>query len=1140
MIAPFARGQTLKSVTGFNGPGSIEDVNGPRQLKVGEVHARKLLLTQSHPYTLQLSKAQYARLLIKGDGSDLLIVIRLPTGAKLIETCARQFGFTPLSFIAQTSGTYSLSITSGHPRAVQTNYTVSLEAVRKAAHVETQLARAEIAHAAAEFLRISDEAESIVAAIAKYREALAFYVANARVKEQAIALKSIGELYFRTGAYGEAVKHLERAIALRRAIANTEEEAELLNSFGYALLAGGFNDRALVACNEALALFQKLGVQKGVAQALTNVGEVHYGLSNLDKSIECYAKALLFWEKLANDRGRAQTLLDFGISYSLLRDSVKSLEYLDKARELWQEVGDRRGEAFTLTVIGIEYTRTGEWQKAASILDKALALVEVTGDVLGRARILNCLGYLRAEAGKKDQALSLYTEALSLFATMGRQAAVAGTHLNVGRTYVDLGERQKALNHFQAALTLAKTLNDPLRQGYILFDIASTYDINGNQQEALANYSRALNLFRSGGDRMWEARSYNSVASVYARAGEDQKASENLDKALSIVRAINNPRETALTLHSIAVLMRRGGNLTAAKAKIEEALTLSEALRTRVSTQELRTSYFASVHKQFEFYIDLLMTLNKQNPNHGYDRLALAASERARARSFVETLAETHADIRHGVDSVLLDQERSLRKLLSELADRQIRLRSQAQHHHELQTIEKRIEELTTQFEQVEGRIKAASSRYAALTQPAPLTATSLQQLIDPDTVLLEYSLGDEHSFLWAVTHDSVASFEIAGRDAIERAARRMYEAITARNLEVKGENAFQKQLRVRRAESQYEDNSRALSAMLLTQVVELLPGKRLVIVADGLLQYIPFGALPHPLERDSNTATSENSFTPLIARHEIINLPSASVLALQRRDHGNRRSAPLTLAVIADPVFDRADPRAAPLRSSATDRSQRLRPTAVQETTDVLRDVGLTSKNGAIQRLPFSRQEADQILSLVPRGSAIRAVDFAASRATVTTSDLSKYRILHFATHGLLNNEHPELSGILLSMVDEKGKPQNGFLQLHEIYSLTLPADLVVLSACQTALGRDVKGEGLVGLTRGFMSAGATRVVASLWKVDDAATAALMTAFYKEMFTNSKKPGAALREAQRQIASEKRWQSPYYWAGFVMQGEWK
>jgi CHAT domain-containing protein len=192
------------------------------------------------------------------------------------------------------------------------------------------------------------------------------------------------------------------------------------------------------------------------------------------------------------------------------------------------------------------------------------------------------------------------------------------------------------------------------------------------------------------------------------------------------------------------------------------------------------------------------------------------------------------------------------------------------------------------------------------------------------------------------------------------------------------------------------------------------------------------------------------------------------------------------------------------------------------------------------IPRLPGTRREAAAITALVPTTERKQALDFEASRVTATSEELSQYRIIHFATHGLLNSQHPELSGIVLSLVDAQGKPQDGFLRLHEIYNLKLPAELVVLSACQTGLGKEIKGEGLVGLTRGFMYAGAARVMASLWKVDDRATAELMKQFYQGMVKDGLRPAAALRAAQVAMWKQQRWQEPYYWAAFVLQGEWK
>jgi CHAT domain-containing protein len=201
---------------------------------------------------------------------------------------------------------------------------------------------------------------------------------------------------------------------------------------------------------------------------------------------------------------------------------------------------------------------------------------------------------------------------------------------------------------------------------------------------------------------------------------------------------------------------------------------------------------------------------------------------------------------------------------------------------------------------------------------------------------------------------------------------------------------------------------------------------------------------------------------------------------------------------------------------------------------------MGRAGDRGAISRLPFSRREAEEILKLVPVDEAMRAIDFQASQETVTSAALSQYRIIHFATHGWLPREHPELAGIVLSLVDEQGRPKKGFLQLQEIYNLKLPAELVVLSACETGLGKEIKGEGLVGLTRGFMYAGAARVVASLWNVNDAATAELMQHFYQGMLKEGLTPAAALQAAQVAMWKQKGWQSPYYWAAFVLQGEYK
>jgi CHAT domain-containing protein len=314
--------------------------------------------------------------------------------------------------------------------------------------------------------------------------------------------------------------------------------------------------------------------------------------------------------------------------------------------------------------------------------------------------------------------------------------------------------------------------------------------------------------------------------------------------------------------------------------------------------------------------------------------------------------------------------------------------------------------------------------------------------------------------------------------------------------------------------------------------VAQQLGNKRLLIVADGALQYLPFEALPAPEtmaeSRDKPLATADP--VPLAIKHEVVYLPSASTLIALRHEAVRPIAAPKSVFVLADPVFDKGDPRVKTLDAGADVASG----SATRLAT--LKDAGGIS----FPRLPSTRQEAEAIVTLIPEDARAVATDFAANRTLVMGSELARYRIIHIATHSVVNSQHPELSGIVLSMVNERGREEDGFVQLHDIYSLKLGADLVVLSACNTALGKEVRGEGLIGLTRGFMYAGASSVVASLWKVDDSATAELMTHFYKAMFEDNLPPAAALRSAKEAMWRQKHWRSPHYWSAFVLQGEYR
>ena len=461
----------------------------------------------------------------------------------------------------------------------------------------------------------------------------------------------------------------------------------------------------------------------------------------------------------------------------------------------------------------------------------------------------------------------------------------------------------------------------------------------------------------------------------------------------------------------------------------------------------------------------------------------------------------------------------SLRRL-NRAAARQADLPANAKT--ELASTAKEIENLDNEYEQVEALIRVRSPKYAGLMQPKPLTLAQVQrELIDGDTILLEYTLGEECSYLWAVSKDSYYSYRLPGRAWIEKSALLIRTLVTAYEATPEA-TTRERRLRIQEAESHYWPAATTLSDALLGPVSAYIGNKRLVIVTDGALDYVPFAALPVP------GRNAVNDPVPLVVEHELIRLPSASSLAVIRSQTAGRRQPEKLLAVIADPVFEADDSRL-PKRPQGLTTVPSLRSP---------KPFGSES-NISYRRLPWSHNEAEAITKLTPAGQSFIAVGFDANLSLMSKADLSTYRIVHFATHVTAHYEQPELSGVALSRFDRTGLPQEGLLRLHDIYNLRLPVDLVVLSGCESYLGKQVRGEGLLGIVRGFMYAGANRVIASMWKVDDLATKELMVRFYQNMFSKRLTPGAALREAQIEMWQSPDWRPPYYWAAFLLQGDW-
>jgi CHAT domain-containing protein/uncharacterized protein HemY len=1095
----------------------------------GESVARELSAGEIHSYKIALDVNQYLRAIVEPQGIDAGVTLFEPGGRVLVQLDCRYYGPTPVSFIAETAGVYRLEVRSLERDQAPGRYQMRVEEIRRATVKDKQRIAAEKSFAEAEQMLKEWKAESSRQAIDKLKDSLPSWKAAGDYRGEALALKRIGDIYQPFGEYENALTFYKQALTLSRGVKDRRSEGETLNELSYVYLYLGENQKALEYCTLALKLSQEVGNRRGEAQALNNLGEVHNWAGNLQKALEFYNRALSLWSLLGDRRGQAQTHVYLGYTYSDLGQMKEAFSFYNRALSLWQATLNLRGQAITLTAIGRLYSRMGESQEALSFFERAMRMTQTLGDPIEEGRILNGIAYIYDQLGEKQKAIEYYNKALPIFRAVGYSNGEASTLYDAGRAYSSLGDNQKALDSYQQALSISRAAGDRRLEFSELREIGKVYDSLGDKTKALDSYQKTLAFWRAEKDFRAEVDTLNPIGHIYEELGQQQQALAYYEKALPLSRQAEYPFGEASTLYNIARVERKRGNLVAARARMDGALEVVESLRTKVASQDLRASYFASVRQQYEFYIDLLMQLDREHPSEGFNAAAFEASERARARSLLETLADAHIGVRRNADPALLERERALRAELNERAERRMRL--EGGNAAEAAVLTKEIDEATSRLSEVEAQIRTGSMEYTASLQTQPLGLKAIQeQVVDNDTILLEYFLGEEKSYLWAVTKTSIQSYELPGRAEIEDAANRVRSLLTAPQ-PVEGETFAARQERVKTAAEQYWQDASILGKMLTGPVATQLGTKRLLIVADGALQYISFNALPTAASSDNREPA------PLMLDHEITIQPSASTLAALRSETSRRRPAPKMVAIFADPVFEKDDSR---LKGGGAEAIVAQEQTRDVEVYRALRDVGVTSSGQSIPRLFASREEAEAIMAVTPAEVGLKAIGFEANKATATGTELGQYRIIHFATHGILDNEHPELSGLVLSLYDKQGKPQDGFLRLNDIYNLELPAEMVVLSACNTGLGKDVKGEGLVGLVRAFMYAGTTRVMASLWKVDDEATAELMTYFYHAMLKEGLSPASALRQAQRTMWEQKRWRSPYYWAAFVLQGEYE
>jgi CHAT domain-containing protein/tetratricopeptide (TPR) repeat protein len=1088
-----AAGATLAGQAGSSRPAADTALESP-PLELGKVYRRELSPGQTHRYTIRLEAGQFVSVVVDQKGIDVALSVLDEKGKKVCQMDVLDWGTDWLSWVADSAGIYTVEAASYYQDPLDSlpgSYEIEIHELRPEGPTDRLRIRAEALLAEAALLQVdADAADANRKALEKLESCLQLWQELRDQRGQATAHYLMGRVRSNQGDSREAVRQFELSLPLWRAVGERYGEALSLFLGASCEARIGLVKEAFDHVQTAIEIEHALGNRSAEAEVIGYRGMLHDSVGEKQSALEDFLEALPLLHETRGRIAEEATFNNIAALYDSLGEKQKALDFYRQAIDLSRQLGRKYAEAIARGNLGSLFSSLGESEAAFREWDQALAIAKKGSDRTLEARILTKMGQGWTKQGQYDRAMESFSKAMSILQDghdLNRQSSVL----------LSLGELHLALN---------------------------------NPEGALEGLRRALDLTRQLGARDLEAAARTDLGSAHRLLRHFEEASGELQAALQIRQEIQDRLGEASTAFELARLERERGDFVAARRRTEEVLELVESLRGRVASQELRASYLASAREPFEFYVDLLTELHRRDVFAGFDAQALEVSEQTHARSLMEILAESGRPVREGADPALLAREQSLDRLLNGKVDAQIRMLSRKHSQQEAEAAAKEIDSLTVQHRQVRDQMRTTSPRYATWTEPRPLGLAEIRsRVLDEHSLLLEFLLGEEHSHLWAVSKDSLKIYELPPRSQIEPLTRELYGLLTARNRHEPGETTAGRNTRIARADRESSSAAASLSRMILGPAAPDLGARRLLIVADGALQYLPFAVLPVP---------SGVGSTGLGAEHDIVSLPSASVLAVLRAEIRQRPPAPKTLAVLADPVFDEDDARLReagrkPISQADGAPSSLALSRSIRDVPD---DQGAVRRLG---RLPFSHREADAILAEVAPSERLAYLGFDADLAAATGKDLSRFRYVHFATHGLLDSRNPELSGLVLSLFDRTGKSKEGFLPAFDVYNLRLTSDLVALSACRTGLGKEIKGEGLVGLTRGFMYAGAARVLVSLWGVDDAATAELMSSFYGEMFgPRHLSPARALRSAQIAISRKKRWQAPYYWAGFILQGE--
>ncbi len=1068
-----------------------------------------------HELRLTLPAGTYVRLAIVSTSPDLIVRELGPDGeAEELQVTGGGIEPVRLSWVTDRAGDHRWAVEPRNPQGPPGAHAIAVEEERPAGPCDEVRLHTERALLAARQELEGPRPDATAKARALLEQAAA---GAAQVGERRTVFDVLLE-QARTAARqdtAEGARLFQSTLKLAREIGDRPAEADAVQrqaeSFPGSL--------SLESLRAALEIRRQLDDEAGQPHLLYLVGYYQKRRGELAEAIGTFRRALSLLWRTDDEYEQALTLCQLGLVFGIQGDSDRALAYLDAGFARGQEADALDLQAFALLQrAGIDMDQ-GELQAAHDEYARVHKLLSTAGPramaeaAAEAAQALEGLAASLLYMGQPEKARQWYREQLSASEALRDPQGRAYALLGIGSTFESEHRPDKALEYFQEALGIIRLNGLRPSEGLALYDLGRAHNELGQPLQAIANLEAALALEAT--DRpARQAQTQVELATAYREAGRLAAAEEAFQQAVQIGGAA--PLVQAAAQAGLARLQRDRGDLVAARSAIGRALAITEKLRSGVLRPDQRVTFLAARRGYFELSVDLLMRLDRLHRGAGHDVEALALSEQARARGLLDLLAKERVDVRQGIPTELKRRETEIGQRISHL---QTRLWSprQARSDGEAQRLRRELDQAEEAEKELEAEMRRREPAYAAVRAPEALPLRRIQDLLDERTALLEFFVGDEISYLFVVTREGLAVHPLPSRTQLAPLVEGVHNAVYTDS-----------RLRARH----YVQDAYELYRQLLLPAAGELRGKpRLVVAPDGPLYALSFEALLTAAVPDGGPP--RRGLPYLIRERSVSYVPSASVLAqlTTGRAAGGQAPASGKLFVgFGDPAQGpaagqdnggtaTADSRCTPASGAALGRGPGVAPASLVQP----------------RPLPAARDEVCRIARLFGAEQAAVFLGSEASEENVKASAVvHSAQILHFAAHGMIDEDHPDLSGLQLTHAGDSA--EDGLLQVREIFNLQLRADLVVLSACQSGLGKEVSGEGLIGMTRAFLYAGASSVVVSLWQVDDVSTADLMVGFYSHLKAGLDR-SEALRQAKLELIDRSRYSHPYFWAPFVLVG---